>query len=421
MRVGPPSGRRRAHAGIFAEWNWDGHELVVRNDRHGMQPLFYYTGSAEIGVAPMLWTLLEQGAPRELDEEALAVFFRVGFFLREDTPFRSIKAVPPKATFRWNRSGLTLHSEPPIAASPLTIDRDRALQMYQELFSRAVRRRLPARPFACLLSGGRDSRHILFELMCQGHKADLAATVAVPTNTDAEVSARIAKELRLPHLLVPATRQCIASEQRRNKETHFCADEHGWIFELSEALRGRVNLLYDGLGGDVLSAGLFLNSENLTLMRQARFLELAGRLIAEENVEPFVIKALGEEENCSLGEIARRGLPRNWRCTPARRIRSAPFSFGTARGAKLPSVRSASFVGSTFTFLSSTMNCLIFSRACPPSTFWTTPFTTRPSAQLSPLGPYALCDQARSALLAAAHALRLADSPLAARHPSDSP
>ncbi len=187
--LGHPLDGAGAQAGIFAEWNWDGHELVVRNDRYGAQPLFYYTGRAKICVAPMLWTLLEQGAPRELDDEALAVFFRLGFFLREDTPFRRIKAVPPNATLNWNRSGLRLHSKPPMAAGTAPIARDRALRVYQELFSRAVQRRLPTSPFACLLSGGRDSRHILFELMCQGHKPELAATVAVPTNTDAAISA----------------------------------------------------------------------------------------------------------------------------------------------------------------------------------------------------------------------------------------
>ncbi len=105
-------------------------------------------------------------------------------------------------------------------------------------------------------------------------------------------------------MLVPPTQPTVRSELRRNVETHFCADEHGWIFDLRDALRGRVNLLYDGLAGDVLSAGLFLNQENLTLMREARFADLARRLIAEENVEAFVTQVFGEEEKCSLGEIA---------------------------------------------------------------------------------------------------------------------
>ena len=89
--------------GIFAEWHWDGNEVLVRNDRYGMQPLFYFVRPAELCLAPSLWTLLERGAPRDLDWPALAVFFRLGFFLGDDTPFREIKMIPPNARFRWSR------------------------------------------------------------------------------------------------------------------------------------------------------------------------------------------------------------------------------------------------------------------------------------------------------------------------------
>jgi asparagine synthase (glutamine-hydrolysing) len=293
--MGHPLPVVNASEGVFAEWRWDGRELVVRNDRYGMQPLFYFAGADEVCVAPMLWTLLEQGAPRDLAEAALAVFYRLGFFLGDETPFRHIKAVPPNATFHWNRSGLTVRGNLPKTASAAAIKRAEALDGYQALFSRAVRRRLPDAPFTSLLSGGRDSRHILFELMRQGRKPDLAATVALPTSTDARISARIAKELGLTHLVVPPTRPSVAGELQRIRETHFCADEHGWIFGLRDALCGRVSVLYDGLGGDVLSAGLFLNAEALKLMRDGRFLDMAHGLITEESVGAFVAKVFRDE------------------------------------------------------------------------------------------------------------------------------
>ena len=233
----------------------------MRNDRYGLQPLFYFAGAGEVCVAPMLWTLLDQGAPRDLDESPLAVFYRLGFFLGDDTPFRNIKAAVPQCDLSLERCRFDGGGNPPKIPPATAIGRTEALDVYQELFTRAVRRRLPDAAFASLLSGGRDSRHILFELMRQGHKPDLAATVALPTSTDATISARIAKELGLTNLIVPATRPSVAGELRRIRETHFCADEHGWIFDLRGALCGRVGILYDGLGGDVLSAGLFLNAE----------------------------------------------------------------------------------------------------------------------------------------------------------------
>src|SRR5439155_3094335 len=114
-------------------------------------------------------------------------------------------------------------------------------------------------------------------------------------NTDDLVSRHIARELGLDHLRVPATPLSIAGEVERNRLTHFCADEHGWILSLRDALRGRVQMLYDGLAGDVLSAGMFLSARGLELMRTGKFRELARHLVDEEALSPFVSRLLRNE------------------------------------------------------------------------------------------------------------------------------
>src|ERR687887_1704648 len=72
------AGQRRD--GIYGEWHWDGEELTVRNDRYGVLPLFFAERKDWLAVSPSIATLLEHGAPADLDEAALAVFFRLGFF-----------------------------------------------------------------------------------------------------------------------------------------------------------------------------------------------------------------------------------------------------------------------------------------------------------------------------------------------------
>ena len=52
--------------------------------------------------------LLREGVAPELDYSALGVFFRLGYFLGSDTPFRYIKALDPDTTLTWRarlRSG----------------------------------------------------------------------------------------------------------------------------------------------------------------------------------------------------------------------------------------------------------------------------------------------------------------------------
>jgi hypothetical protein len=277
--------------GVFARWSWDGNVLVVENDRYGYQPLFYFMRPGEICLSPRLLTLIERGAPRELDYDALAVHLHLGYFLAEDTPFRAIRAVPPRAEFRWSRDGLMLSGRRPLprATNP---DRAAARQTYQELFAEAVRKRQPGGPFGVLLSGGRDSRHILFELCRQGKKPTLAATLDLRVSSDGKVAAELAAGLGVPHLLVPAAPASRTLEARKDRETHLCADEHAWILPLRDELRGKVSTLFDGIGGDALSAGLFLEPHALELFRSRRTADLARHLIAEQHTAAFISRLL---------------------------------------------------------------------------------------------------------------------------------
>jgi len=70
-----------ASSDVFAEWNWDGNTLAVRNDPWGFQPLFYSANAERIAVATSIPRLLELGVPADLDEAALAVFLRLSHFL----------------------------------------------------------------------------------------------------------------------------------------------------------------------------------------------------------------------------------------------------------------------------------------------------------------------------------------------------
>jgi asparagine synthetase B (glutamine-hydrolysing) len=94
-------GRGQNSDGIYAEWSWDGNRLTVRNDRYGFYPLYYSLQDNEISVSQSIFRLLAEGASPEIDQTAIAVFLRLGYFIGEDTPFRYIRALPPDATLEW--------------------------------------------------------------------------------------------------------------------------------------------------------------------------------------------------------------------------------------------------------------------------------------------------------------------------------
>jgi asparagine synthase (glutamine-hydrolysing) len=286
--------------GIFARWAWDGQQLELANDRYGLQPLYYFSHEGRAALSPSVSKLIELGAPSELDVDALAVFLHLGFFIGDETPFRAIRAVPPGARARWSEGVLTVEGRRPKIA-PVSLGREEALGAYVAAFREAVQRRAPAKDddVVLLLSGGRDSRHILFELQRAGQAPSRCLTVEYEGG-DLSVARLVARELGIEHVAVPAGGFSLASERRKNDLTNFCADEHTWVLPAADYLAPRRTTIYDGIGGDVLSAGLFLSPKRLRLYAEGRFLELARDISVGSVIPPMFRRGLRERLAAAL-------------------------------------------------------------------------------------------------------------------------
>lgn len=265
--------------GAYGGWTWTGSELLIEHDPFGLLPLYEWRTSQSIAISTSPLKLLALGAPGTLDDSALAVFLRMGFMVGADTPFEAIRAVAPGAG-RWpNGPASTGYDHP--AAHALT--RDQAIDGFIELFRDAVHRRLPgAGEFALPLSGGRDSRHVLFELLRQGARPRYCVTIprCPPTPPEDErIAAAVTTAAGVPHLVLPQAASRFAAEHRKNWATGLCADEHAWFVAMIDQLEGHAALVYDGLGGSLSVASRFVSPDNLRMMRQGRTDEVADRLL----------------------------------------------------------------------------------------------------------------------------------------------
>lgn len=281
--------------GIFAQWSWDGLRLTASNDRYGLFPLFYSCWDGAIAISSSIPRLLAAGAPGALDEQAMSVFLRLGFFIGDDTPYAHIRALAPDASLTWDGA---LHlTQGARASGPRhgAIARASAIDGYIELFRQAIARRPPCGArLAVPLSGGRDSRHILFELLRQGHRPDHCVTTRhypPRTGEDARVAAAIAHELGLPHVVLAQTESWFEAERRKNLLTNFCSDEHAWYLVAADYLNARAPVVYDGIGGDVLSAALFVTPRRLALFG-GNAQAAAGHLLGPE--PPALVRLLPE-------------------------------------------------------------------------------------------------------------------------------
>src|SRR5580765_4970898 len=69
--------------GVFAEWNWDGEQLTLTNDRYGFFPIYYFRRDNEVAVSPSIRKLLDLVGDVEFDDNAFSVFLRFGHLIAE--------------------------------------------------------------------------------------------------------------------------------------------------------------------------------------------------------------------------------------------------------------------------------------------------------------------------------------------------
>lgn len=234
----------------------------------------FTAGDADTTYASLTEAL--QNLPsRSLDFPALNVFFRLGMFLNGRTPFREIRRVSPE----------------PVFLPPTTLSRDEVIDAYIDLFRQSVRRRTP--PHSVLaLSGGCDSRHILLEMHSQGNAPDYIVTVAIPGRpSEVEIASGLAHRIGVRQIVhVPNPSHSVQDELWKNRACHFTTLDHGWFAGTGQARDALP--WWDGIAGDVLSAGLFLEEWNLRLFEQDKLNELAERLVSPQQVPYFRDQAL---------------------------------------------------------------------------------------------------------------------------------
>lgn len=290
-----PSVVSDAPDGVWAEWRWDGSELVVRTDRFGFMPVFYWSDKDSITVSTSLIDLVARGAPTEIDPVAISVFLQVGYYIDDTTPFRSIRVAPPNGTIRWNGELAVIDDRPMRGVTP-DVTHEQAIDGYIELFQRAISRRRPKDDrFAVPLSGGRDSRHILLELLRQGHTPALVVTSEFPppkSSPEVEPARKVCEALGLEHALaIPPSH--FEQEYRQNLLQHCGADEGGWMIGMADMLHQRVHTSYDGVAGDMYGPARVFSRQWLEAYGRGRVDDIAESMLGR-SVEPLA-RMLGSD------------------------------------------------------------------------------------------------------------------------------
>lgn len=242
---------------IRGAWDWDGTTLRAEVDAFGFYSLFCYEKDGVVALSPSLLALVAQGCDATPDRDALAVFHRMGIFIHDETPLKHVRTLPPGGRLTWTAGRLTIEggAEMPVARQ---ITREDAVEGMAALFAASMARTLAAwdAPLMLPLSGGRDSRHILLEMLRQGRAPEACVTFhhnGTRMNAEALAARAVAERAGVRHDVLGHPRPRLADTLRALVATNLCADEHAQMMPLHDYAQEHGRACFDGVAGDILT------------------------------------------------------------------------------------------------------------------------------------------------------------------------
>ncbi|HWR17324.1 MAG TPA: hypothetical protein VN577_21015 [Terriglobales bacterium] len=259
--------------------------------------MYYYFTDTDFCISGSILTLIDQGAPLDLDFCALGVFLRLRYYLGDDTPFASIKLIPPAVNFLFEDGRLSVSGGVSIP-KPLHMTRSDAIDAFIYTFRNAVRRTRPENEqFVVPLSGGRDSRHIFLELLSSGYRPKCcvsARNFAPWSSEDVEVAAELCDSTGVPLDVLDQPTSILAAEVQKNIDTSLTTIDHAWIVALVDYLKQRHRtVIYEGIAGDIYTGAAASNAERLADWRAGRLHKLADGWL--DSKEKLWRKILGKQ------------------------------------------------------------------------------------------------------------------------------
>jgi len=244
--------------GMFAFGLWDAQarKLFLVRDRLGVKPLIYAIRKGAIAFGSTVRALQSGGFAGDLDEVAVADFFRFGYVPDDKTIYRGLAKVPAATILEWSdgRIEQRCYWSPRPVSSSGALSFQEAVDESERLLLAAVKRRLEADvPVGALLSGGVDSSLICWALKQAGGQVRVftVRTPGDPADESADAS-RTARSLDLDHQIIdlaaeegPAMDELISAYS----EPFACSSALG-LLRVSRAVRSSATVLLTGDGGD---------------------------------------------------------------------------------------------------------------------------------------------------------------------------
>jgi len=269
--------------GAFVEWALKDGSFTLSTDRLGLFPLYYLQDGAELLISNSV-TLIQQHCKLSLDQQAIAIFLRLGFYLGSDTAFKGVLRPQGQLKLLVNAAEQRLTVTKPSFEPSL---HQHTAARYQELFSQALAQlKSVSLPLYVPVTGGKDSRHIL--LTTRQLELELASCYTVRvlsphSNQDVSIARALCQQLGIPHQTLDSEQQLVQAERDKNTRTNFETYDHFWINPAGQYLASQApGLVLDGFGGDVLGQSKIVTAQMYQLYQTRNWSALLQQ-IAPDN------------------------------------------------------------------------------------------------------------------------------------------
>jgi asparagine synthase (glutamine-hydrolysing) len=238
-----------------SECSWDGQHLVCRTSDCGYIPVYYCTDAAKLLAAGSLQQCLAQCRDKTPDWPSVVLALVLGHYVEGWTCFSDIRALPLSCDLDWSANTGPLLTERRLPPSNSSIEPEQALAEYNVRLGSILAGTQHSTERALGLSGGRDSRHILFWLARLKSPIPRLITshhyLGPASARDVEVARLAAGRLGEAVEEVQPLRDRFVAEWRKNRILELQSLSHSWGLALGEAV-GDVPVLFDGMNGGVL-------------------------------------------------------------------------------------------------------------------------------------------------------------------------
>jgi len=259
--------------GMFAFAIWDNKDkiLFAARDRFGEKPFYYFESKELFIFGSEMKALWAAGIPKKADEKMLLNYLALGYVQNANdkgqTFFENIYALPPAHYLQINFTNFQsqIHSYWTIdKENSIEIENEKAIDKFNELFLKSVRRRLRSDvTVGTSLSGGLDSSSIaatISQLLKSNSRLQTFSAVFPGFEKDESAYIKtIAKKFRLQNFQTTPTAEgliedfetlCYHQEEPFGSSSIYAQYK---VFELAK--QHDVKVLLDGQGADETIAG----------------------------------------------------------------------------------------------------------------------------------------------------------------------